>query len=275
MRLDGATALMTGAAGGLGTHLARALAGRGVHVGLSGRNEGALEALRDELRARGVRAEAVPADLSDPRQAAGLVGRAEAAIGPLDLLVNNAGVEETVEYPRLDDGALQAMVAVDLVAPMLLTRHALAGMTARGRGHVVNVGSLAGKGGVPYEAVYATTKAGLVGLTRSLRAELEGTPVGASVVCPGFVSGDGMYARMADELGVRAPLPLRPVPPERVVDAVLAAIEGDRPEVLVSAVPMRPLLALQELMPRLTERVVLALGTRRFFGAVAARRASA
>lgn len=274
MRLDGATALMTGAAGGLGTHLARALAGRGVDLALSGRNEAALAALCDELRARGVRAEAVAADLSDPRQAAGLFARAEAAVGPVDLLVNNAGVEETVPYPGLDDDELQAMVAVDLVAPMLLARHALAAMTARGRGHVVNVGSLAGKGGVPYEAVYATTKAGLVGLTRSLRAELRGSPVGVSIVCPGFVSGDGMYARM-EGLGVRAPLPLRPVPPARVVDAVLAAIERDVPEVLVSATPMRPLLALQELAPRLAERITVGLGTRRFFGAVVARRAAA
>jgi short-subunit dehydrogenase len=271
MRLEGATALMTGAAGGLGTHLARALAGRGVALALSGRNEAALAALRDELRARGARAEVVAADLSDPRQAAGLFARAEATAGPVDLLVNNAGVEETVAYPALADEDLEAMVAVDLLAPMLLARHALAAMTARGRGHVVNVASLAGKGGVPYEAVYATTKAGLIGLTRSLRVELAGTPVGASVVCPGFVSGDGMYARM-EELGVRAPLPLRPVAPRRVVDAVLAAIERDLAEVLVSATPMRPLLALQELAPRAAERIVLGLGTRRFFAAVAARR---
>lgn len=152
-----------------------------------------------------------------------------------------------------------SITRVNLIAPMVLTCHALPGMLARRRGHIVTVSSLAGRGGNAYNVLYATTKAGLVGFTRSLRAELAGTPVGAGVICPGFVSRDGMYARM-QELGVDAPLALRAVEPDRVAGAVLDAIAHDRPDVLVTGWPMRPLLVLQELAPRLAERVVAATG---------------
>ena len=109
---------------------------------------------------------------------------------------------------------------------MVLTRHVLPGMLARGRGHVVVVSSLAGRGGNAYNVLYATTKAGLVGFARSLRAELSASPVGVSVICPGFIARDGMYARM-QEFGVNAPLALRAVEPERVAQAVVAAIVDD------------------------------------------------
>lgn len=206
----------------------------------------------------------MPADLADGEQTAGLVQRAEATIGPIDLLVNNAGVEVAAAYPAFTDEELAAITRVNLIAPMVLTRHALPGMLERGRGHIVTVSSLAGRGGNAYNVLYATTKSGLVGFTRSLRAELAGSPVGASVVCPGFVAGDGMYARM-QEVGVNAPIALRAVEPNRVALAVLEAVTNDRPDALVTAWPMRPLFALQELAPRFAERIVRATGASRFF----------
>jgi short-subunit dehydrogenase len=262
--LRGATALLTGAAGGLGRHIARALAAQGVRLALSGRQAGPLDELCRELRGRGAWAEPVLADLADLEQAAALVARAEETVGPLDLLVNNAGLEVAGPYPGFTDDQLALIANVNLTAPMVLTRHALPGMLTRRRGHIVMVSSLAGRSGIAYNALYATTKAGLVGFTRSLRAELADTPVGASVVCPGFVAQDGMYARM-QALGVSAPLALRAVPPERVAHAVLEAIAHDRPDVLVSGWPMRPLLAVQELAPRLAERIVAATGAGTFF----------
>jgi short-subunit dehydrogenase len=202
---------------------------------------------------------------------------AEHTIWPIDLLINNAGIEVPAAYPDFTDDELDSITRVNLIAPMVLTRHALPGMLARRRGHIVTVSSLAGRGGNAYNVLYATTKAGLVGFTRSLRAELAGTPVGAGVICPGFVSRDGMYARM-QELGVDAPLALgvaplalRAVEPERVAGAVLDAIAHDRPDVLVTGWPMRPLLVLQELAPRLAERVVAATGAGRFFALLADR----
>ncbi len=265
----GANALITGAAGGLGHYIASELGRRGARLALSGRRREPLAALAAELQRDGVTAEPVTADLRDLEQAATLVTEAEQAIGPLDLLISNAGIEIPAAYPSFTDAELSELMTINLLAPMVLTRHALPGMLARGRGHVVLVSSLAGRGGNAYNALYASSKAGLLGLGRSLRAELAGTPVGCSVICPGFIAREGMYPRM-QALGVDAPWPLRPVEPDRVARAVVAAIRDDRPDVLLTAWPMRPLLAVQELAPRLAESIVVAIGAPRFFARLAA-----
>ena len=267
---SGANALLTGAAGGLGRHIAGALAGAGVRLALSGRQAGPLEELSASLRVGGAVAECVTADLADPGQAAALIEQAEATIGPLDLLINNAGIESAAAYPAFTDEELGLLTQVNLVAPMVLSRHVLPGMLERGRGHIVTVSSLAGRGGNAYNVLYATTKAGLIGFTRSLRAELADSPVGASVICPGFVARDGMYAVM-QRLGVNAPLALRAVEPERVAHAVLDAIAKDQPDVLITGWPMRPLLAIQEIAPRFAQRIVGATGAGTFFAQVAER----
>lgn len=263
--LRNANALLTGAGGGLGRHIAHALAARGVRLAVSGRRGEPLERLCGELHARGAWAQPVLADLADPEQASSLVERAQTLVGPLDLLINNAGIELAAAYPAFTDAELAEITQVNLTAPMVLTRHALPGMLERGRGHVVVVSSLAGRGGNAYNVLYATTKAGLVGFARSLVAELSGSPVGATVVCPGLIARDGMYARM-QQLGVNAPVALRAVDPDRVAEAVIGAIVADRGEVLVTGWPMRPLLAMQELAPRAADRVVAATGAARFFG---------
>ncbi len=267
--LRGANALLTGAAGGLGRYIAYALAAEGVRIAVSGRNREALDRLCHDLRQRGATAEAVSADLSDPADAAALVDRAEAAIGPLDLLISNAGIELAREYSAFTDSELEQVTYVNLIAPMVLARHALPGMSARGRGHIVAVSSLAGRGGNAYNVLYATTKAGLVGFARSLRAELVGTPVSASVICPGFIARDGMYVEMQQEAGIDAPIALRPVEPDRVADAVIHAILHDTADELITGWPMRPLLALQELAPRLAERILAMTGAPAFFARVA------
>lgn len=260
---------MTGAAGGLGGHIARALAARGVRIAASGRRIEPLERLCRALRRNGTFAEPVIADLSDREQTAGLVERAEGIVGPLDLLISNAGLELPGAYTAFSDQELLELAEVNLLAPMVLARHALPGMLARGGGHVVMIASLAGRGGNAFNVPYATTKAGLLGCARSLRAELDGTPVSASVICPGFIDKDGMYADMQREFHVNAPIAVRAVDPDRVARAVVQAITGDRPDVLITAWPMRPLLAIQELAPRVAERVIVATGAARFFRTVA------
>ncbi|HZU60130.1 MAG TPA: SDR family oxidoreductase, partial [Solirubrobacteraceae bacterium] len=201
--LRGHNALVTGASGGIGTHIARALARQGMHLVVSGRREDALDAVVNELRGLGVQAHAVPADLSDLGQIDPLVQRSEEVLGPLDVLINNAGVELTAAFTRATRQELTSMVDLNLTVPMLLTHRVLPGMLERGRGHVVFISSMAGKVGPAYSEPYAATKAGLIGLTKSLRAEYLKAPVGFSVVCPGFVAGDGMYQRMADQ-GIRS-----------------------------------------------------------------------
>jgi short-subunit dehydrogenase len=269
--LRGHNALVTGASGGIGTHIARALAGEGMNVAVSGRREDALNAVAGELRGLGVRAESVPADLSDLEQIDPLIQRTEEALGSIDVLINNAGVELTAAFTQATREELTSMVTLNLTVPMLLTHRVVPGMLERERGHVVFISSMAGKLGPAYSEPYAATKAGLIGLNQSLRSEYLDAPVGFSVVCPGFVAGDGMYQRMADQ-GIRANRIVGETTTERVAERVLAAIRQDRAEVVVSGGPVRPVLALAEIAPQLVERLMSRVGANEWFRRVAAER---
>ena len=131
-------------------------------------------------------------------------------------------------------------------------------MLARGRRHVVSLGSLAGKKGTPYNAVYSATKAGLIEWTHAMRIEFGETPVSFSVICPGYVTQVGMFAR----LGIDAPRSLGSCTPDQVADAVVQALRHDRAEILVNSMPVRPLLALNALWPGLGDRWMTRLGSR-------------
>jgi len=269
--LNGRTALVTGASGGLGRHIARGLAREGMNIVVSGRREDALAAMAAELSGLGVNAKAVPADLSDLSQVDSLIEQSEAALGPIDLLVNNAGVEITSAFTSYTREELTSVVDVNLTAPLLLTHRLAPGMLARGRGHVVFISSAAGKIGPAYQEPYAATKAGLVGLTQSLRAEYINAPVGFSVVCPGFIAGDGMYQRMIEQ-GIRSNRLMGQTNTEKVTASVIDAIRRDRPEVIETGAPLRPMLALSQLAPTLVERVAPRFGVTDLFRRVAASR---
>ncbi len=269
--LRGRTALVTGASGGLGANLARRLAREGVHVALTARREAELSALAQELGELGVRSAALPADLSDLAQVDPLIEGAEAALGPLDLLLNNAGMEAVGAFTALTREELTSTVDLNLTAPLLLTHRVLGGMLARRRGHVVFISSLGGRAGPAYDEPYAATKAGLIGLTQSLRAEYRREPVGFSVVCPGFIRGEGMYQRMV-EAGLRANRLVGETTLERVADAVVRAIRRDLPEVIESGAPIRPALALAQLAPGLAERVAPLFGVNELFRRTAVSR---
>jgi short-subunit dehydrogenase len=262
--LAGRNALVTGASGGIGTHIARALARAGMNVAVTGRREDALNAVVTELRSLGAGAEALTVDLNDLEQAQGLIERAEQALGPVDVLVNNAGVEYASAFDRAPRNELLETVTVNLTAPMLLTHAALPGMLERGRGHVVFISSGAGKIAPAYEAPYGATKAGLIALTQGLRREFRNQPVSFSVVCPGFVAGDGMYQRMAEE-GVRSNRILGTTTVQRIADDVLDAVRRDLPEVIDTGSPVRPVFALSQLAPRTTERLVTRIGMDKMF----------
>jgi short-subunit dehydrogenase len=269
--LKGRTALVTGASGGLGTHIAKRLAREGMDVAVSGRREPELERVAEQLRRLGVRAAAAPADLADLSTIDPLVEGVEAELGPIDLLVNNAGVENTAAFTSYSRAELTSMVDINLTAPLLLAHRLAPGMLERGRGHVVFIASVAGKVGPAFSEPYAATKAGLVGLTQSLRAEYLDSPVGFSVICPGFIAGDGMYARMAQE-GHSSNRLMGETSTEKVSDAVVRAIREDRAEMIESGVPLRPMLALAQLAPGLVERVALHFGVTDLFRRVAVSR---
>jgi short-subunit dehydrogenase len=270
-QLRGRTALVTGGSGGIGRQIARRLARDGMNVVVSGRREEVLAELVAELRELGVKAEAVPADLGDLSQVDPLIERSEAALGPIDLLVNNAGIEITAPFTGYSREELTSVVDINLTVPMLLTHRVVPGMLERGRGHVVFISSLAGKIGPAYNEPYGATKAGLIGFNQSLRAEYRHAPIGFSVVCPGFTAGDGMYQRMVEE-GVSSNRMLGETTTAKVADCVAEAIRRDRPEVIESGSPVRPLLAIGQIAPRLVERLVERFGGTEMFRRTAAAR---
>src|SRR5665647_2036930 len=167
-QLVGRTAIITGASRGIGIHIARALAKQRMHLVLAARSEAGLEQVALDMRALGARVLAVRCDVANEADRAGLVRRAEAEFGEIDLLVNNAGIESTFPYDRQSPEEIERIISVNLTAPMLLTRAVLPGMVARRRGHIVNIASLAGKVGVPYGLPYAATKAVLIHFTESV-----------------------------------------------------------------------------------------------------------
>ena len=183
-RLDGKLALVTGASGGIGAAIARVLHGQGASVALSGTRREALEALAAEL---GERAHVCPADLKDPAAPDALVAAVE-AIGPLHILVNNAGFTRDMLALRMKDEDWNAVLEVDLTAPFRLSRAALRLMLRRRAGRIISISSIVGATGNPGQANYAAAKAGLVGMSKSLAQEVASRGVTVNVVAPGFIA---------------------------------------------------------------------------------------
>ena len=183
-RLDGKGALVTGASGGIGAAIARALHTQGANVALSGTRRDALEALAIQL---GDRAHVCPADLRDASEPDALIETAEKATGPLHILVNNAGMTWDMLALRMSDQDWQGVLDVDLSAPFRLTRAVLRGMLRRRAGRVINISSIVGSTGNAGQANYAAAKAGLVGMSKALAQEVASRGITINVVSPGFV----------------------------------------------------------------------------------------
>jgi 3-oxoacyl-[acyl-carrier protein] reductase len=192
-RLDGKAALVTGASGGIGAAIARALHRQGAVVALSGTRKDALDALAAKL---GERTYVFPADLRDASEPDPLIEATEAATGPLHILVNNAGMTRDMLALRMSDQDWQAVLDVDLSAPFRLTRAVLRGMVRRRAGRIINISSIVGATGNAGQANYAAAKAGLVGMSKALAQEVASRGVTVNVVAPGFVA-----TAMTDKLG--------------------------------------------------------------------------
>ncbi len=264
MELRGANAIVTGASRGIGVYIARALAEHGVNLVLTARSAAELDVVQAEMAGLGVNVAAIPCDIADTDARAELVERAELEIGPIDIVINNAGIETVGQFHTMTSNDLTRVLDVNLIAPVMLTRALLPGMIDRGRGHVVNISSGAGKVGVPYAASYSASKHGLVGLTHSLRAEYDRSPVGFSVVCPVFVSSAGMYDRW-QRGGVKAPWFVGRSTPERVAKVVVSCIRRNRSDVFVNVPPVRPLVALMSVAPAIEPALMRLFGYTRLF----------
>jgi uncharacterized protein len=227
MELQGARVLVTGATGGLGEAIARALSERGAQLVLSGRRAEALAALAQELGA-----ETVQSDLADRDDLERLV----AAAGSVDVLVANAGLPGSGTLPRVEPEEIDKVLEVNLRAPIMLARLLVPGMIERGRGQLVFVASFAGK--VPSageSSIYTATKFGLRGFAHVLRAQLKRKDVGVSLVTPGPVRDAGMFARG----GGKTPPLIKPSSPEDVGKAVVRAIERNVAEIDVASLALR------------------------------------
>ena len=183
--LTGKCALVTGASGGIGAAVARALHGAGATVGLSGTREAPLAALAADL---GARAHLLPCDLSDPEAVGGLIGRAAEAMGAVDILVNNAGITRDALFMRMSDEDWAAVIEVNLTATMRLCRGAVRGMMKARWGRIINISSVVGATGNPGQANYAAAKAGMVGMTKSIAHEVASRGITANCVAPGFIT---------------------------------------------------------------------------------------
>jgi short-subunit dehydrogenase len=258
------TVLLTGASGGLGTYIARALSEYGLNQALVAFPGKDLPPLKEELERNGINAFYLVADLRIREERKRVVDEVSKKLGQIDILINNAGVEFTAPYHELSEDDVNSVIAVNLEAPMQLTRLVIPGMLTRGSGHIVNMSSLAGKAGPAYQEPYAATKAGLIAFTMALRETYFRSGVSASAICPGFVEA-GIYARLKARSGCSAPALLGTSPPGKVAKAVPRAIQKNTPQVIINPYPVRPLFSLTEISPRLGAWIARSMGASRFF----------
>jgi short-subunit dehydrogenase len=249
------------------------LAAEHCSVVLAARSAPEMEEVAESVRATGVKAATVTCDVSRAADRARLIDVATEKFGRIDVLVNNAGIELTSPYEKQDEAEIEQVINVNLTSAMLLTRKVLPGMLERKTGFIVNIASLAGKVGTAYSSPYAASKGGMILFTRSLRAELKGRGVSASAICPTFVSDAGMYEKMQQDTGSRAPLLAGVCTPEAVANATVKAIKRDRPEMLVRVGPTRPIVIWQEAMPGVFERLYPLFGANKIMKEVAMSRA--
>ena len=236
MKLDGARVLLTGATGGLGQAIARALHEHGASLLLTGRRLDVLTPLAEEVGGR-----AIESDLADPDAVDALLSEA----GRVDVLVANAGLPGSGGLHSFSVEEIDRALTVNLRAPMLLAHALSPAMVQRGSGHLLFMSSLAGKAGAPGSSVYAATKFGLRGFGLALREDLADKGVGVSVVLPGFIRDAGMFA----DSGGKLPPFVGTKRPEDVARAVVKAIESNRAELDVAPLPLRAGTVLASLAP--------------------------
>lgn len=183
--LTGKNVLVTGASGGIGGAIATALHGAGATVGLSGTRLAPLEALAEKL---GDNAHILPCNLADPEAVAALPAEAIAAMGSLDILVNNAGLTRDNIFMRMSDDDWASVLDINLTSTMRLCRGSIRGMMKARWGRIINISSVVGTTGNPGQANYAASKAGMVGLSKSIAAEVASRGITVNCIAPGFIA---------------------------------------------------------------------------------------
>jgi short-subunit dehydrogenase len=246
MRVAGKRVLLTGATGGIGRSLAAALHAEGADLVLTGRRVDQLQSMANRLGAA-----VIAADLSQPAEITRLV-----EFGPVDVLIANAGLPAGGTVRDFTHNDVDEAIAVNLRAPIIMARELAPLMQQRGGGHIVFVGSIGAMVSTADTAVYNATKFGLRGFSFGLRQDLSNSGVGVSIVEPGFVRDEGMFA----DRGARLPWGFRTSTSDQVARAVLRAIERNTAESVVAPLETRLGVALGAIAPQLSARLQKAVG---------------
>jgi short-subunit dehydrogenase len=247
------TAIVTGASHGIGPFIVRALAKEGMNLVLAARSADELEqvATAADVRATGVHVLTIPTDVTDREALSALVNAAERTFGSVDVLINNAGRDLQREFHNYTAHDVEALIRLNLTAPIELTRLLLPGMLQRKQGHIVNISSVGGSVGFPYTEVYSAAKDGLIAFTRVLRADYRQAGVSSSVLILGPIRDAGAGARTMEEMNLRMPAMGKAFmsPPEAVAQAVLKSIRRDKAELVIMPGPGWLMRALMTLFP--------------------------
>jgi NADP-dependent 3-hydroxy acid dehydrogenase YdfG len=258
--LAGKVAIVTGASSGIGAATARHLARAGVRVVLAARNLAALEQVAREVTALGSSALVIPTDVRDPAQCAALVERTLAEWGRLDILINNAGLGYSNRVGMLNADEVRAQIDTDLTGVIWCCNAAVPAMLNAGRGAIINIGSVAGRIGLPTSSVYCAAKFGLDGFTQGLRTEVQRRGVAVSLLNPGFVATD--FSRRASRGGVDTRS--RPGPEmssDDVAAAILRLLQRPRRQVVMTW-PYAIATGIARLLPGLTAWIMARVGAR-------------
>jgi short-subunit dehydrogenase len=258
--LSSSVALVTGATGGIGHAIARALAARGARLIVTGRRAEVLQGLATELDAR-----AVACDLSSRDDVAALAS--EAITAAVDVVVANAGLPASGVFTDLSQEQIDTMLEVNLRAPIALARALAPSMIERQRGHMVFVSSLSGKTASPASSIYSATKFGLRGFAQGIRADLRPHGVGVSTVFPGFIRDAGMFADTELEL----PKGVGTRTPRDVAAAIVRAIDEDRAELDVAPLGLRVGSTFASVAPQLAATVSRRFGSHEIATSMAER----
>ena len=224
--LNGKTVLVTGAARGMGKMHAQTFAREGARVVLTDVDGGELARAEEELRAAGHRVHAYAVDISSREACFELAARVEKEAGPVDVLINNAGIAFSEMVLDSAEDAVRRLTDVNYLAIFWMMQAFVPSMVRRKSGHVVNISSMAGKITAPYLGAYCGSKFAVIGLTDAIRQELRGSGVGFTIVCPGYVS-TGMFE------GAKPPMGSRWLEPQEIADTVLRAVKKGRCEVFM------------------------------------------
>ncbi len=256
MSLQRKVAIVTGASRGIGKFISETMAASGIKVIAIARNMDALSDTCNSIEQAGGQATPLMGDMTKIEAIPQLIKKAISIYGNVDFLINNAGIEQYQKFHKYSQEYIENCLDTNLHAPIHLSHAIIPHFMENNYGHIINIASLAGKKGVAYNGVYSASKSGLIMWTDAMRQEYIDSSIEFSVICPGFIRDSGMF----HDSGQNPPKLLGSSLPQDVANAVVECIKKQKAEVIVNPGPMKPLLALGQISPRLGDWVVNLFG---------------